>query len=93
MRNELPWENVPNNFNPERVESNQRLTHPDVMPQSLSKILVHAVFSTKDRRPLLRNNPLREELYRYHRKVLFQDEFRQFLKRYEIEFDARYVWD
>jgi REP element-mobilizing transposase RayT len=151
------------------------------MPQSLSKILVHAVFSTKDRRPLLRNNPLREELYRYlggilanldcqpvivggvedhvhllcvlsrtcnaaemvkevkrgsslwiktkssdlldfswqtgygifsigfsqikevrdyiarqeghHRKVLFQDEFRQFLKRYEIEFDERYVWD
>ena len=151
------------------------------MPQSLSKILVHAVFSTKDRRPILRNSPLREELCRYlggilanldcqpiivggvedhvhllcalsrtcnaaemvkevkrgsslwiktkssdlldfswqtgygifsigfsqikevrnyiasqeehHRKVLFQDEFRQFLKRYEIEFDERYVWD
>lgn len=151
------------------------------MPQSLAKILVHAVFSTKDRRPFLRDKPLREELHRYlggilakhdcqpliiggvedhvhiltvlsrtvaaadmvkevkrgssfwlktkspgqhdfawqngygifsigfsqveavrnyiagqeehHRKVLFQDEFREFLKRYEIEFDERYVWD
>ncbi len=151
------------------------------MPQSLAKILVHTVFSTKDRRPLLRDRALREELHRYlggiltnldcqpiivggvedhvhilsalsrtcqpaemvkevkrssslwlkpkspelsdfawqngygifsigfsqiepvreyiagqeahHRKVSFQDEFRQLLKRYEIEFDERYVWD
>jgi REP element-mobilizing transposase RayT len=151
------------------------------MPQSLAKILVHAVFSTKDRRPFLRDKNLREELHRYlggvlnqldcqpviaggvedhvhflcalsrtctaaemvkeakrgsslwlktkspdlhdfawqngygifsvgfsqvqavknyiagqeehHRKVSFQDEFREFLKRYEIEFDERYVWD
>ncbi|HKS37504.1 MAG TPA: transposase [Verrucomicrobiae bacterium] len=35
------------------------------MPQSLAKILVHTVFSTKDRRPLLRDKPLREELHRY----------------------------
>ena len=151
------------------------------MPQSLAKILVHTVFSTKDRRPFLRDKPLREELHRYlggiltnhdcqpiiiggvedhvhilstlsrtlaaaeivkevkrgsslwlkakspelpdfawqrgygifsignsqvedvrnyiagqeahHRKVSFQDEFRSFLKRYEIEFDERYVWD
>jgi putative transposase len=151
------------------------------MPQSLAKILVHAVFSTKDRRPLLRDKPLREELHHYiggilnqhdcqpvivggaedhvhllcalsrtitaaemvkevkrgssiwlktkaedlrdfawqngygifsigfsqietvrkyiagqeehHRKVSFQDEFRELLRRYEIEFDERYVWD
>jgi REP element-mobilizing transposase RayT len=151
------------------------------MPQSLAKILVHTVFSTKDRRPFLRDKPLREELHRYlggiltnldcqpliiggvedhvhilttlsrtgtaadmvkevkrgssiwlktkgpglqefawqngygifsignsqveaarhyiaaqeehHRKLSFQDEFRDFLKRYEIEFDERYVWD
>jgi putative transposase len=150
------------------------------MPQSLAKILVHTVFSTKDRRPFLRDKLLREELHRYlggiltnldcqpiivggvedhvhllcalsrtceaatmvkevkrssslwlkakspdlagfawqngygifsisfsqiesardyiagqeehHRKVLFQDEFRQLLRRYEIEFDERYVW-
>ena len=151
------------------------------MPQSLAKIFVHTVFSTKDRRPFLRDRALREELHRYlggiltnldcqpiivggvedhvhilpalsrtctaakmvkevkrgsslwiktrnadlhgfawqngygifsigfsqiesvrnyiarqeehHRKISFQDEFRQLLKRYEIEFDERYVWD
>jgi hypothetical protein len=35
------------------------------MPQSLAKILVHTVFSTKDRRPFLRDQMLREELHRY----------------------------
>jgi putative transposase len=151
------------------------------MAQSLSKILVHTVFSTKERRPFLRDKALREELHRYmggiltkhdcqplivggvedhvhilstlsrtleaaemvkevkrgsslwlkskdpalgdfawqagygifsigqsqvesvrdyiagqeehHRKVSFQDEYREFLKRYEIGFDERYVWD
>ena len=151
------------------------------MPQSLAKILVHIVFSTKDRRPFLRDLALREELHRYlggilsqhdcqpiivggvedhvhllcalsrtcaaaemvkeikrgsslwlktktldlsdfawqtgygifsigfsqiqtvreyianqpehHRKVSFQDEFRELLRRYEIDFDERYVWD
>jgi putative transposase len=151
------------------------------MSQSLAKILVHAVFSTKDRRPFLHDKTLREELHRYlggilanldcqpiivggvedhvhllcalsrtceaatmvkevkrgsslwvktkspdlrdfawqndygifsigfsqiasvrsyisgqeehHRKVSFQDELRLFLKRYEIKFDERYVWD
>ena len=35
------------------------------MPQSLAKILVHTIFSTKDRRPLLRDKSLREELHCY----------------------------
>jgi putative transposase len=41
-----------------------------------------------------------EELVRYirnqadhHAKVSFQEEYRQFLQRYQIEFDERYVWD
>jgi putative transposase len=151
------------------------------MPQSLAKILVHTVFSTKDRRPFLRDPALRQELHHYlggilarldcqpmivggvedhvhllcalsrtceaaamvketkrgsslwlksrgqdlqdfawqngygifsigfsqigsvqdyiagqeehHRKTSFQDEFRQLLRRYEIAFDERYVWD
>jgi putative transposase len=151
------------------------------MPQSLAKILVHTVFSTKKRRPFLRDRVVREELHRYlggiltklncqpvvvggvedhvhflcalsrtcepsamakevkrgstlwlkskhngfegfawqngygmfsigfsqvpsvrayitgqeehHRKVSFQEEFRLLLRRYEIEFDERYVWD
>lgn len=29
----------------------------------------------------------------HHRKESFQDEFRRLLKKYEIEFDERYVWD
>jgi putative transposase len=151
------------------------------MPQSLAKILIHTVFSTKERRPLLREAGLRDELHRYlggilkhlecqpvivggvddhvhllaalgrtiavaemvkevkrssslwikekeesqrdfawqsgygafsvgfsqleevrryvagqeehHRKMSFQDEFRRLLKRYEVAFDERYVWD
>lgn len=35
------------------------------MAQSLSKILVHTVFSTKDRRPLLNDRELRTELHAY----------------------------
>lgn len=30
---------------------------------------------------------------RHHRRITFQDEYRKFLKRYEIEYDERYVWD
>ena len=29
----------------------------------------------------------------HHKQVSFQDEFRTFLKRYEMEFDERYVWE
>ena len=29
----------------------------------------------------------------HHRKKTFQDEYREFLQRYGIEFDERYVWD
>jgi putative transposase len=151
------------------------------MAQSLAKILVHGVFSTKERRPFLRDAALRLEMHRYvggilkhlecqpiivggvedhvhllaslsrthtaaelvkevkrssslwikerdasmrdfywqngygvfsigfsqiedvrryiaeqeqhHRRLSFQDEFRLLLKRYEIPFDERYVWD
>jgi putative transposase len=29
----------------------------------------------------------------HHHKQTFQEEFRAFLQRYEVEFDERYVWD
>jgi len=29
----------------------------------------------------------------HHRKVSFQDELREFLRRYEIQGDERYLWD
>jgi putative transposase len=151
------------------------------MPQSLAKILIHSVFSTKERRPFLRDRTLRDETHCYlggilanldcqpiivggvddhvhllfalsrtrdiaevvkevkrgstlwiktrslnlrdfhwqngygafsigfsqipdvkqyiadqeehHRKISFQDEYVALLRRYEIEYDERYVWD
>ena len=151
------------------------------MSQSLAKILLHAVFSTKDRFPFLQSVAIREEMHAYlggilenldchalavggvsdhvhllfsltrvetvadvikelkrsssawvktkspamkkfawqsgygvfsigfsqtksvqayiagqerrHRKTSFQDEMRELLRRYEIAFDERYVWD
>jgi hypothetical protein len=29
----------------------------------------------------------------HHRKVTFQEEYRRFLKRYQVVYDERYVWD
>ena len=29
----------------------------------------------------------------HHRKKTFQDEFRQFLKKYGVKYDEKYVWD
>jgi putative transposase len=29
----------------------------------------------------------------HHSKKLFQEEYRAFLKKYQVEFDERYVWD
>jgi putative transposase len=29
----------------------------------------------------------------HHKRLSFQDEYRQFLKLYEIDFDEKYVWD
>jgi REP element-mobilizing transposase RayT len=29
----------------------------------------------------------------HHRRVSFQEEFRQFLERYQVPYDERYVWD
>jgi len=42
------------------------------MSQSLAKILVHTVFSTKDRRPYLRDKILRDELHHYIGGILTQ---------------------
>lgn len=39
----------------------------------------------------VRSYIMRQE--QHHRRKTFQDEFRVFLKKYEIEYDERYVWD
>jgi len=63
-------------FRIEQIQSPERATYSQAnlrtaksMPQSLSRILVHLVFSTKDRAPLLRQ-PLRDELFVYLGGVL-----------------------
>ena len=151
------------------------------MPQSLSAVYIHLVFSTKDRRPLLRDKVMREKLHSQlggisktlecppmlvggvedhvhllcrfartitqaewvkelkrisngwlkaqgreyadfewqggyaafsvsqsvleqatgyiagqevrHQTMTFQDELREFLRKHELEFDERYIWD
>jgi putative transposase len=40
------------------------------MGQSLSRLLVHSVFSTKDRRPFLRSEEIRNEIYAYIAGIL-----------------------
>ena len=40
------------------------------MGQSLSHLLVHSVFSTKDRRPFLRSEEMRKEIYAYMGGIL-----------------------
>ena len=40
------------------------------MPQSLANIAVHIVFSTKDRKPWLRDGGLRNELFAYMSTIL-----------------------
>jgi len=34
-----------------------------------------------------------ERQQEHHRRVTFQDEYRAFLKKYNVEYDERYVWD
>ena len=29
----------------------------------------------------------------HHKKISFQDEYRAFLKKYNVDYDERYVWD
>jgi len=34
-----------------------------------------------------------EKQEEHHKRVSFQEEYREFLKRHKVEFDERYVWD
>ena len=52
----------------------------------------HGFFSVSpsDRDAVRQHIACQEE---HHRKISFQDEFRAMLKRYELEWDERFVWD
>jgi putative transposase len=43
---------------------------PKIVPQSLAKVLVHIVYSTKGRRPWLRDEEFRRQLYSYKAAIL-----------------------
>jgi REP-associated tyrosine transposase len=34
-----------------------------------------------------------EDQKRHHRQTTFEDEYRAFLKKYQVKYDERYVWD
>ena len=63
---------------------------------------MHALFSGTNLRfdPFSVSQANREEVKQYiarqeehHRKLSFQEELRALLRRHEIEWDERYVWD
>jgi len=62
------------------------------MGQSLAHLLVHAIFSTKDRRPFLCSEEIRNEIYAYMAGTLKNLDC-EFFKRHRVAFDERYVWD
>ena len=47
------------------LENAAAIHHPPAVPQSLSAVYIHLVFSTKDRRPLRRDKPTRDALHSY----------------------------
>ncbi len=52
----------------------------------------YGVFSVSSSKlDAVRDYVIRQE--EHHRKVSFRDEFRSFLRRYEVEWDERYVWE
>jgi len=58
------------------------------MPQSLSNVLIHVVFSTKNRQPWLRNAQTRDVMTGYLIGTLHNIQCPSL-----IAFDERYVWD
>ena len=75
------------------------------MPQSLSRILLHLIFSTKNRVSYFTEPAIRSDLHGYLAATATHlgcqaicvggvaDEYRAFLKRHNVSFDERYVWD
>ncbi len=53
------------------------------MPQSLSKVYVHIIFSTKNRQNLI---DYIQSQHEHHKHKSFQDEFRAFLKKYKVKY-------
>ena len=73
------------------------------MSQSLNKIYIHIIFSTKNREDLLPaisvsqskvdtvTNYIRNQK-EHHTKKSFKEELVEFLKNYQIEYKEEYLW-
>jgi hypothetical protein len=74
-------------------------------PKSLSRLVVHSIFSTKGRM-FLRSEEIRNEIYAYIAGILKnlkchpikvggmeEEEVRELLKRHRVAFDERSLWD
>ncbi|MDX6497884.1 MAG: hypothetical protein QOG23_1144 [Blastocatellia bacterium] len=70
------------------------------MAQTLVSLLVHLVFSTKNRANLITPD-IEPDLYKYISGTLrkmespwlkIEDELRGLLKKYRVDFDERYIW-
>ena len=59
------------------------------MAQSLANVVLHIIYSTKNRTPYLKD---RSQEHR-HQRMTFQDEFREICQRHGIAIDERCVWD
>lgn len=79
------------------------------MSQSLAKIYIHLVFSTKGRTDTIPKANLEafsvsnshvdavvayiKGQEEHHKKVSFQDELRKICQLYNVQLDERYAWD
>ncbi len=76
-----------------RFTSSTSLVITGDMPQSLSKVILRIIFSTKNPSQLdvvLKYVEMQEE---HQRARTFQEEYREVLRKHGINFDERYVWD
>jgi len=78
------------------------------MAQSLSRVLVHFIFSTNDRFAFLVDGELGKRMHGYlakgfnehdspaieehHRRRTLQEEYLEFLRENQIPYDDRYLW-
>ncbi|MEX1135494.1 MAG: hypothetical protein WEB89_01245 [Balneolales bacterium] len=60
-----------------------------MMPQSLYRIHLHLVFSTRDRIPYLKEKAGMADQEKHHQKKSFKQEYRERLEKHNIDYDER----
>jgi hypothetical protein len=65
------------------------------MAQSLANVLLHVVWSTKNREPWINDRYVQnqKEHHRGTRRLTFQDELRALLSKNGVACDERYIWE